>query len=139
MIDVARREEVLKDHLYLPELPPTDYTIKKVFYDTYEHGQFHYHMSNCGHEFLRRWDKHMIWDEPIYYDSLEWRDYVFAAVFVHYWSSALFQEVPSWVHKYKFKEPYYIVKMPHDIWEILTPDIFKKHNYYAQVGGVSYL
>ena len=117
MIDAKAREEVLADHIYL--LPPwkSEYTIKKVFEDTKEHGQFHYHMSNCGHQFLATWDKEMIWDEPTYYRGVPHSHYVFAAVFVHYWSKALFEEVPEWVHRYKHPEPYPQNDMPLEIWE----------------------
>ncbi|MCL1883928.1 MAG: hypothetical protein FWF81_09295 [Defluviitaleaceae bacterium] len=139
MIDIAKRDEVIKDHVYCPEGPPTDYTIKKVFDDTYIHGQFHYHMSNCGHQFLMRWDKNMIWEEPTFYPQIEWRDYVFAAVFVHYWSRALFSEVPEWVFKYKFEKPYSITDMPLELWERMAPEEFKCHRYYAYEGGVMYL
>jgi len=139
MIDIAKRDIVIQDHLYCPQEPPTDYTIKKVFDDTNQHGQFHYHMSNCGHQFLARWDKDMIWEEPTFYLSIEWIDYVFAAVVVHHWSKALFSIVPEWVHKYKFNEPRYQYPMPQELWDKLAPIELIQHNWYMEVGGIWYI
>jgi len=135
-MDIALRDEVIKDHLYIPYEPPTEYNIKKVFDDTYLHGQFHYHMSNFGHQFLLRWDEKMILKNPTQYENIPHRDYVFAAVFVHYWGKALFGKVPDWVHLYKFDSPYYTFDMPKDVWEKVAPIEFKLHNYYSEVGGV---
>ena len=139
MVDIERREEVMKDHFRILPDYKSEYTIKKVFEDTKEHGDFHYHMSNCGHQFLNSWDINMIWDEPMFYPEIEWRHYVFAAVFVHYWSSSLFDNVPDWVHKYKYDKPKFQYEMPQEMWNVLAADILIEHNWYAQEGAVWYV
>ena len=137
--DIKRRDDILSNFLDDPGGIRMGYTIKKVFEETKETGEFHYSMSNCGHEFLITWDKDMLWEEPEYYPEIAWKHYVFAAVFTHFWCKTLFGGAPEWVHKYKHEKPYYQCYMPKEMWKNYVPQPLKEHNYYYPTGGVWYV
>jgi len=139
MIDVTLRDLVIQDHIYCHQGPFENYSVKQVFDDTHKYGKFHYHMSNFGHQFLMSWDKNMLREEPVYYPEIEYRDYVFAACFSHYWSKALFSDIPEWVYGYRFETPRFQFPMPLDKWEAVAPGEFIFHNYYMEESGVWYI
>lgn len=139
MINVAERSEVIKDHLYIPDNAAMGYNVNKVFQFTIEDGMFAQHMSNFGHEFLSTWDENMILKEPVFDKKIPWEHYVFAAIFVHYWSKALFGSEPQWVHKYKLTKPKYQYDMPDELWIKLAPKEMQSHNWFMEVGGIWYI
>jgi hypothetical protein len=98
-------------------------------------------MSNFGHTFLECPDYALVSAEPVLYERIEKKHYVFAACFVHFWCCVFMINLPDWIDKplYAYDEPVYEYPDLRELLDVLTPPQFKRHNVFMRSNSVVYV